>query len=185
MNSPRDRASACLGFTLVELVVVVVIIGILAAIFTARGGRVLETQRAISAAGKIKIIGAANRMHKLEKGRFVLHAPGAQALHTAADCQGAVCGPCNQYGICPPCNLIACGFLHDDLDDYWDLVSCDPEFPVAMAPCGITSVPANTIIACGRWNSIWKEKASAGAKDWMYAVDLKGDVIPVNDAPAP
>ncbi|MBT8403872.1 MAG: prepilin-type N-terminal cleavage/methylation domain-containing protein [Gemmatimonadetes bacterium] len=70
MRPPARRAHAPSGFTLLEIVIVVAILGLLAALAIPAYGRVVEKARIAQAIGDIKAIGQNALAYELENGRL-------------------------------------------------------------------------------------------------------------------
>lgn len=58
------------GFTLMELVVVVMILGILASVAIPKYNKTVETSRAMDAIGTLQAVSTANRVYKTERGTY-------------------------------------------------------------------------------------------------------------------
>ena len=98
------------GFTLIELVVVVMIIGVLAAFAIPQLMRTMESTKADDAAGIVKMIGTANRMYFVDKGSYVSgtlttacgtvfdlkHTPWRARQYSATSAMVSLCQPVSQ-----------------------------------------------------------------------------------------
>jgi prepilin-type N-terminal cleavage/methylation domain-containing protein len=94
------------GFTLIELVVVVLIMGILSSMGVPYYYKTIETSRATDSVAIGHLLGNANRMYQLDR-------PAAEWV------SGQITNTCNGYTTCtqttPPagsaCRLVACGYV--------------------------------------------------------------------------
>lgn len=105
------------AFTLIELMIVVLIIGILATIAVPQYRKSVETSKALDALSLIRAIANANQMYFLDRNVYT---------------RGAITNACNtatcQSGAnTSRCQLVACGYLAKrDWDSYgWRLCACD------------------------------------------------------------
>lgn len=157
------------GFTLVELLVVVLIIGVLAAIALPQYNRTVETARADDAAAMVKLIGNTNRMYRLNNNNTL-------AAGTLND--GCNTANCDALGPAAACRLVACNYL---AAESWSRKPYD--FQLGPGACGAG------MVACAR-------RCTAGAgrpctntapyNGWGYNMrDNDGAVIPVGTAPRP
>ena len=151
------------GFSLIELVVVVLIVGVLAAFAIPQLIRTMESTKADDAAGIVKMIGTANRMYFVDKGAYVT---GTLATNCETDCSKAS----------GACALVACKYL-GNMD--WD--SKAYTFSACSGSgancCGIASpitpTTANqTVVACAKR----KGDAQANYLQWGYTVTINGQM---------
>lgn len=169
----RKAAGRRAGFTLVELLVVVLIIGILGAIMIPGYTKSVESSKADDAAAVVMMIGQANRMYQVDNGNFVAN--------------GTLSDNCNS-GTCTAaatdvCQLVRCNYLGSRK---WDSVAVDPTNGLsysyqagASVSCGLPSAG----IACAR-------RTGAGNPtydSWGYVMDAQGIVreYPTGVAPKP
>lgn len=155
MNRVRSRK----GFTLMELVIVVLIIGILAAFGVPQYFKTIETSKAEDAASMVAMIGTTNRMYALD--------------HSNVYTGGTLTNTCNS-GSCTGgssvCQLVACKYLAaQDWDAKpWRFATDSPtgNTVCTAAPYTLTG----TFVACG----IRRPAAMAPYNGWGYGVDTSG-----------
>lgn len=153
------------GFTLIELVVVVLIIGILSAIMIPGYTRSVETSKADDAAGVVMMIGQSNRMFRVDNTTYV----GNGGLVDA--CNSATCSA----GSTDRCQLVACSYLGSR---QWETLAYSYQVG-ASVNCGVPGAPNG--IACAKRTS-----SATGAYDsWGYVMDAQGIVREYNGAPTP
>jgi prepilin-type N-terminal cleavage/methylation domain-containing protein len=159
-SRPRTQRG---GFTLIELVVVVMIIGVLAAFAIPQLMRTMESTKADDAAGIVKMIGTANRMYFVDKGSYV---SGTLTTTCGTDCSKATGGACD---------LVACKYL-GSMD--WDskaytFQACSGSGANCCGVPNITPAAANTlVVACA------KRKVDAQTKfqNWGYSATVSGQM---------
>lgn len=93
MTINRRRHSGARGFTLLELLVVLAILGLLAAIIGPQVIRYLGSSRSQSARVQVKNVTAALELYRLDVGRYPSTAEGLQALVAAPPSAPAWNGP--------------------------------------------------------------------------------------------
>lgn len=149
------------GFTLVELMVVVVILGALASIGMPYYFKTIETSKANDAIAIGHLLGNSNRMWNLDKG-------GANFA------TGQVTDACNA-GVCPvnppntACNLVRCNYVarqdwEQSGDAAYSYYACNPGTG-AGGPCC-----ANNIVSCAQR----KAGAADPYKFWYYTFRNSG-----------
>ncbi|MEK7234697.1 MAG: prepilin-type N-terminal cleavage/methylation domain-containing protein [Elusimicrobiota bacterium] len=98
------------GFTLVEILVAVVIVGVVAAIAVPQYTEAVETAKADNAATKLLMVGAANRIYHADNP--TIWAGNGTAITNR--CNRVRCGSAT-----PNCKLVACGYLPKE---DWDAI---------------------------------------------------------------
>ncbi|HNW45736.1 MAG TPA: prepilin-type N-terminal cleavage/methylation domain-containing protein [Elusimicrobiales bacterium] len=152
MNSKRN------GFTLVELLVVVIILGILATISVPQYLKTVEVSKASDAAAMVATIGNANRMYNMDRPGAPVNGQILTSCNTASCTVGATTSACQ---------LVACKYL-------------------APSPWGTatTGLPYNYYVcngatggACCVAGSVACAKRKDGHGDyttWGYTIDSSG-----------
>lgn len=152
------------GFTLVELVVVVLIIGILGAVMIPGYTKSVETSKADDAASVVTMIGQANRMFRVDNGDFVQDGTLTDTCNSAACIDGNM----------TVCQLVACNYLGSRK---WSSKAVDAASGLPYSyqagrnvSCGLAGAPAG--IACARRHPT----GSTAYDSWGYVMGRDGIV---------
>ena len=144
------------GFTLIELVVVVLIVGILAAFAVPSYLKSVETTKADDAVALVNMIGTTNRMFALDHANTYV-----AGTFPAGSCGAGTCTPPN---LADPCTLVYCRYLSDQ--DFGSK-------PYTFYACG--GAGSGACGASGGSNSTAGARRKSGIySDWGYAQDAQG-----------
>ncbi len=147
------------GFTLIEMLVVVLIIGILAAIAIPQYLKSVETTKADDAVAMVNMIGTTNKMFALDHSNSYVVGTFPTSANTG--CGTAACPPVGPYT--SACALVWCKYLADQNfgSKPYTLYACSP----TGGACG----------ASGGSNMTAGAKRTSGAYSaWGYAQDAQG-----------
>ena len=155
------------GFTLVELIVVILIIGILAAFAVPNYLRSMETNKAEDAVALVNMVATTNRMYALDhNGAYVSGPLGTSACVTAAP----ACA-----GTGAPCDLVACKYL----------AATDFDNKPYVINQGAFSCGLNMAACASRRTSGSNSTATSPYSGWGYTVSIGGVITPTGGAPTP
>lgn len=132
------------GYTLIEVIVVVCILGVIASITLPQYQRTMETNRAISATTYIRAAANANKSYQMDRGIY-LDGQLTDACNTACCAGSPGCGAAANN----VCNLVACGYMPKTSFSnlYWK---------ISVAPNGLNpdctgdGVNLPDVVACGK-----------------------------------
>ncbi len=160
------------GYTLIELVVTVMIIGILAAFAVPEYLRTVENGRADDAVAISNMIGTTNRMFALDHSGFFV------AGQFAAACGAGVCPAVVNATQNNPCVLVWCRYLSDQ--DWGNK-------PYTFDACDGSVAGACAGMGAGTQVSGAHRLAGAGApyNGWGYTMNTAGVITAFGGAPAP
>ena len=157
------------GFTLIEIIVVILIIGILAAYGVPQYLRTIEVSKADDAISLVNMIGTTNKMFALDHNNT--YAIGA--LPGVGGCGAGVCPAAGPYAACA---LVFCKYLADQ--DFgvksYDFAACDGNGGGACAGLG-----AGAFVSGARR----KGGASAPYDTWGFTMTVVGVITAYGTTP--
>lgn len=181
MRAPNRR-----GYTLIELVVTVLIIGVLASFAVPQYLRTVETGKADDAAATVNMIGTTNKMFALDhNGFYVNGALPTGAGQSCASLYGAP--PCGGAAACPTanvtttqgnaCMLVCCKYLADQDwgDKPYTYHACD-----ATGGGGGGSCAGGLVSAASRLGT-----ANSPYNTWGYTMTAAGNITGVGTSVPP
>jgi prepilin-type N-terminal cleavage/methylation domain-containing protein len=166
------------GFTIIELIIVVMIVGLLAALAIPSYQKSVETSYAEDAIATLQIVGTTNRLYNLD------HGNGGYAAGLLNSCTNSPTS-CGTSGA-NPCDFINCGYMA-----LANFSGAQYNFYAANAgasgtdPCGLSSgyyAGCAKRIACS--GPVVKNcSRSTTYQNWGYTVDINGVIAAYNGAP--
>jgi prepilin-type N-terminal cleavage/methylation domain-containing protein len=168
MKLPRGRS----GYTLMELIVVVLIIGILAAYGVPQYLRTVETTKADDAVAMVNMIGTTNKMFALDHGGSYVNSASA----FPANCAGAACPAAGPYTT--PCALVGCKYLADQAfsSKAYDFFACDG---AVNGDCGGNGASGNNVSGAKRKAA----GSSAPYNTWGFTMNTSGTITAYGTTP--
>lgn len=157
------------GFTLIEMLVVVLIIGILAAVAVPSYMKSVETTKADDAVALVNMIGTTNRMFALDhSGNYIV---GTFPTTANTGCGSSACLPTTYTSAC---NLVWCKYLADQNfgSKPYTFFACNP----GGGACGTSGGSAATAGA---------RRNSGSYSGWGYAQNGSGVITAYGGAPSP
>jgi type II secretory pathway pseudopilin PulG len=149
---------------MVELMVVVIIIGILAAVAIPKYLRSVENGKADAAVAQLKMVGAANRMYAIDHNGY--YVTGGAVVNSAA-CSNTC------PTTCPVSDLVGCKYLPSSsyaTMSYQIAAAGSGSNAGSTCPLGVTG---NALVAC----VLRAAGPAAPYNDWGYTMDVNGTVL--------
>src|SRR5581483_5744571 len=167
---PNGRSKA---FTMMELLIVVMIIGILMVLSVVWYLRSSEQAKASQAVSELNMLAAANRGYSIDHRRRYAPSAITKARNSA---------PC--VGNATPCDVVACGYLksQDWNAEQYNFFVLDPA--AAPAACNLSGFSGSNFVACAKrkvcGGGVTSNCVSASSPyaSWGYLVDTSGVIQP-------
>ena len=157
----RRREPGKGGFTLIELIIVIVIIGVLSAIAAPQYVRTMENSKAEMGATLLKRVAHANLIYNTDRYAYL---------------GGAITNACVTETTCPAatavCSLVTCGYLAKQNFDKEPYVVFAGTYNGSTYTCGDAGIAGMTGIACARRRTTGTGGTSKSPyTGWGYNVD--------------
>lgn len=183
------------GFTMIELLVVLLIIAVVALMAMPQFQKSAESTRADEAVSNVQILGTTNRIYFLDKAVYAGCQPGVGSCSNYSpgplnSCQ--MRGPCNCNALMgsgnncgDPCTLMFCGYMASQDFSQAPYLYFASDGSVNQAdPCGLSAsgAPNGFYVACAKRNLNTGPYAG-----WGYTVDVNGTIQawPTTNGPPP
>lgn len=176
------RALRRRGFTLIELIVTCLLIGILASFAIPQYLKTVENSKADDAVSLVNMIGTTNRMFALDHSGWYVVGP-----FTLASCGGVVCPAAVGANVANACVLVACNYLADQswANKPYNFFACDN---TASSCAGLA---ANRVSGAKRKGLPSPGTSNTPYTNWGYTMDTAGAIYKSpstggsGDAPTP
>lgn len=179
------RARGKSGYTLVELIVVVLIVGILASFGVPQYLKTVESGKADDAVAVVNMLGTTNKMFALDHSGYyaVGGLPTDASDSRGGACQNTAC-PATVSGNVNACVLVACKYLaaQDWVGKPYSFRACDP---TDSSPPGACAWGSGVVAAAGRKTTGDAGTSMTPYRNWRYTIDRNGVVTALNGAPTP
>jgi prepilin-type N-terminal cleavage/methylation domain-containing protein len=167
------------GFTLIELIVVCIIIGVLTSMAIPQYLRSVEGAKADDAVALLKMVGNTNRMYALDNN-------SAYAVGTIdTGCNAGTCPAAGTASTADKCVLIKCKYMasQDWGNKAYDIIACNGGG--TSAACGLGPAGTQWVSGVSRKTSGTGSTAISPYNGWGYAMDVNGKVTAYGNAPDP